>query len=168
LLAVGLLALSSGIALAQVNSGIKLDGDQPIQIESDKLEVRDAEAIAIFSGNVNVVQGATLLKAGKMTVYYVKEDGNGGATPTTSSQIDHLEVSDKVYLKSNDQVATGDAGSFDMKKNLMILTGKEVVLTQGGNIAKGCKLTVQTVTGQAQLESCGGRVQVQIQGSQSN
>ena len=38
-------------------SGLKLSGDKPIQIESDKLEVREAENIAIFTGNVSVVQG---------------------------------------------------------------------------------------------------------------
>ena len=36
------------------------------------------ENIAIFTGNVNVVQGPTLLKAGKMTVFYAKERRFGG------------------------------------------------------------------------------------------
>ena len=54
-------------------SGLKMSGDEPIQIESDQLEVREKENIAIFSGNVSVVQGPTLLKAGKLTVYYAKD-----------------------------------------------------------------------------------------------
>ena len=32
-------------------------GKEPIQIESDKLEVREAENMAIFTGNVNVDAG---------------------------------------------------------------------------------------------------------------
>ena len=72
------LPLGAAPALAQSRttsqlSGLKMSGDQPIQIESDKLEVREADSVAVFSGNVSVVQGPTLLKAGKMTVYYVKD-----------------------------------------------------------------------------------------------
>ena len=135
-------------------------------IDADKLEVREQESIAVFTGNVNVVQGDTLLKAGLMTVYYAK----GGGSPTSGSQrIERLEVRDKVYLKSKDQVATGDEGNFDVASNTLVLTGKEVVLTEGVNVAKGKKLTVNTQTGKSQLE---GRVQVLItpgsQGSQGN
>ena len=66
-----------------------MSGDQPIQIESDKLEVRESENLAIFSGNVSVTQGPTLLKSGKMTVYYAKD---GGSAATGSANIDRLEV----------------------------------------------------------------------------
>ncbi|WP_274630378.1 LptA/OstA family protein [Arvimicrobium flavum] len=158
LLAFVLLTLAAGSAVAQeaTGPGIRLAGDQPIQIESDKLEVREAESMAIFSGNVNVVQGDTLLKAGLMTVYYAK----GAGSPTSGSQqIERLEVKDKVYLRSKEQVATGDEGQFDVASNTLVLTGKEVVLTEGANVAKGRKLTVNTQTGKSQLE---GRVQVLI------
>ena len=67
-----------------------MSGDEPIQIESDKLEVREKENMAIFSGNVSVVQGPTLLKAGKLTVFYVK--GTDGSATAGTSAIDHLEV----------------------------------------------------------------------------
>ena len=165
LLLLGLVpALAQSGASSQV-SGLKLSGDQPIQIESDKLEVRQAESLAVFTGNVTVVQGPTLLKAGKMTVYYVKDPNAAakgteaaGAAMTGSANIDHLEVSSKVYIKSDDQVATGDNGTFDMKTQVLVLSGKEVVLSQGPNVLKGCKLTVQMKTGLANVDGCGGRV----------
>jgi lipopolysaccharide export system protein LptA len=172
--ALGLLASSMMIApvLAQeaatATTGIKLSGDQPIQIDADKLVVHDNEGTATFTGNVTVVQGATLLKAGSMIVYYVKgpkKDATGVAAPADAPKttgvagagaqdIDHLEVNDKVYVKSEDQVATGDHGTFDMKTEVLILTGNKVVLSQGDNVAVGCKLTAQLKTGEAQLESC--------------
>jgi len=170
-----LLLLGLVPSLAQSNasgqmSGLKLSGDQPIQIESDKLEVRQADSAAVFTGNVTVVQGPTLLKAGKMTVYYVKDpnaakgtEAAGASAMTGSANIDHLEVSNKVYVKSNDQVATGDSGTFDMKTQVLVLSGKEVVLTQGTNILKGCKLTAQMKSGLAQVDPCpGGRVVMSI------
>ena len=145
---------------ATSQSGLKLSGDQPIQIESDKLEVRQADSMAVFSGNVTVNQGPTLLKAGKMTVYYVK-DANadksaaaGASAMTGAANIDHLEVENKVYIKSNDQIATGDTGKFDMKTQVLVLSGKEVVLSQGDNVLKGCKLTVQMKSGLGNVEGC--------------
>jgi lipopolysaccharide export system protein LptA len=146
-------------------SGLKLSGDQPIQIESDKLEVREADNLAIFSGNVNVVQGPTVLKSGRMTVHYAKD---GGSATTGSASIDRLEVDDKVYVKSDTQVATGDRGVFDMKTEVLVLSGSEVVLSEGPNVLVGCKLTVQMKTGQAQVEGCkkgstgNGRVMMSI------
>lgn len=149
-------------------SGLKLSGDQPIQIESDKLEVREGESVAIFSGNVNVVQGATLLKAGSMKVYYAKDQGGAsgagaaGSATTGTANIDHLEVNDKVYIKSDTQVATGDKGTFDMKSEVLVLSGEKVVLSDGDNVLTGCKLTVQMKSGLAQVDACGGRVMMSI------
>jgi lipopolysaccharide export system protein LptA len=149
-------------------SGLKLSGKDPIQIESDKLEVRDADKIAIFSGNVSVVQGQTLLKAGKMTVYYA-DDGAGGSATTGSANIDRLEVENKIYVKSGTQVATGDKGIFDMRTEVLTMTGSQVVLSEGPNVLVGCRLTADMSTGEAQIEGCAdggkpgsGRVQVSI------
>ena len=156
LAATALMVLGAGPALSQSGarmSGLKLSNDQPIQIESDKLEVQQEQNVAIFTGNVNVVQGTTLMKAGKMTVYYIK--GAGSAT-TGSANIDHLEVDHKVYIKTDTQVATGDRGTFDMKSQVFTLSGKKVVLSEGSNVLVGCKLTVQMDTGLAQVDGCGG------------
>jgi lipopolysaccharide export system protein LptA len=168
-LALGLApALAQSKATSQL-SGLKLSGDKPIQIESDKLEVRQADSVAVFTGNVSVVQGPTVLKAGKMTVYYVKDAGAAakgteaaGAAMTGSANIDRLEVANKVYIKSDDQVATGDRGTFDMKTEVLVLSGSKVVLSQGDNVLVGCKLTVQMKSGLAQVDACGGRVMMSI------
>lgn len=144
-------------------TGLKLEGDKPIQIESDHLEVRENDGTAIFTGNVAVVQGDMLMRAGKMTVFY---DNQGGSVTSGTSNIDRLEVENKVYVKSDAQVATADSGSFDMKSEVLVLSGKEVVLTEGDNILVGCKLTVQMATGLANLEGC-GRVRMLVKpGSQ--
>lgn len=164
------LALSPTPLLAQEStpsrlSGLSMSSKEPIQIESDKLEVREAENIAIFTGNVSVTQGATLLKSGKMTVYYAED---GGSAATGSANIDRLEVDGKVYVKSNTQVATGDRGTFDMKTEVLVLSGKEVVLSEGPNVLVGCKLTVQMKTGEARVDGCpkgesgSGRVMMSI------
>ncbi|QND51569.1 LPS ABC transporter substrate-binding protein LptA [Phyllobacterium sp. 628] len=154
-----------------LNSGMKLSSDQPIQIDSDRLDVHNDVGTATFTGNVTVAQGTTLMKAGSMIVYYVKKpekteaekaadkaakkpDDKAAPSAAGAQDIDHIEVNDKVYVKSEDQVATGDHGTFDMKTQVLVLTGSKVVLSQGDNVGVGCKLTVQMKSGQAQLESC--------------
>ncbi|MBN9039147.1 MAG: LPS ABC transporter substrate-binding protein LptA [Rhizobiales bacterium] len=152
------------------SSGFQFGGDGPIEIESDKLEVRDHDNIAIFTGNVQLVQGKLLLKTVKMTVYY-KNSGGGGSD---NAQVDHMEAEGKVYIKQNDQVATGDQGTYDMGTGVLVLTGKEVVLTQGDNVVVGCKFVSNSKTGQSKLDGCGkggdsGRIKMLLQpGSQSN
>lgn len=151
-------------ALAQAQNrleGLALSNDQPIQIQSDRLDVDDNAGTALFTGNVEVTQGPTKLRAGKMKVYYV--DGGSGSAATGSSNIDRIEVDDKVYIKSGTQEATGDEGTFNMGTELLVLQGKRVVLSDGPNVVVGCKLTVQMKNGQAQVERCAGeRVILQL------
>jgi lipopolysaccharide export system protein LptA len=47
-----------------------------------------------------------------------------------------------------------------MASQTFVLTGDEVVLSEGQNVFKGCKLTVRMETGEAKLDSCGGRVEI--------
>lgn len=142
----------------QTMSGLAISNDKPIQIESDSLKIDDKDKIATFIGNVKVVQGDTTMRAGKMVVHY---EGSGSITGG-DSQIQHIDIYDKVYVKSGDQVATADTGSYDMPSHLMTLSGKQVVLTQGDNVFVGCKLIVHVDTSQANLESCGKRVMIQL------
>jgi len=141
--------------------GMQLSSDKPIQIASDKLEIHQEKNTADFSGNVEVVQGTTTMRAGHMTVYY-KGNGSAASAANGSTDIKSIEVKDKVFLSSGKQQATADTGSFDMEAQTFILKGKKVVLSEGENVFTGCQLTVYMATGEAKLESCGGRVQIQL------
>lgn len=148
------LIFSSFIANAQqANSrinGLGLSSKEPIQIESDRLDIDDDASSATFNGNVNVVQGDTLLKSGKMVVYYA----GGGSVSAGATDIEKIEVSGSVVLQSGNQTATADSGLFNMVAQTLVLTGKKVVLSQGDNILVGCKLTVKMQTGDARIDSC--------------
>jgi len=164
---------SQTVLAQQANFGLNLgNGREAIEIEADEMEMRDREGIAIFTGNVSVTQGDRILRAGRMVVHYDKPEttsaddgGAAGATGLGSTGIERLEVSDKVYVKSGAQIATGEQGVFDAKSNTLVMTGEKVVLLDGDNVATGCKLTAHMDTGRAFLESCtnsnrGGRVSI--------
>lgn len=149
ILVLGTLSATAQQANSRIN-GLGLSGDEPIQIESDRLDIDDGSSSAVFNGNVNVVQGDTLLKSGKMIVYYA----GGGSVTAGATDIEKIEVSGSVVLQSGNQTATADRGLFNMVAQTLVLTGKKVVLSQGDNILVGCKLTVKMQTGDARIDSC--------------
>jgi len=136
-------------------SGFKSGNKSPIQIEADRLEVIDKKAMAIFQGNVKVVQGGSVLKADKLKVFYNK--GAKGKKATQGNSIKKLEVSGTVYIRSEDNEATSDRGSFNMITEDVELAGN-VVLTQGKNIMTGCRLRANLKSGIAKMISnCSGK-----------
>ncbi|MBT9372137.1 LptA/OstA family protein [Rhizobium sp. CSW-27] len=166
--ATGLLAGLALVCLAQgaaaqsttkTMEGMKLSNDQPIQIQSDQLQIKDEEKKAYFTGNVQVVQGATTMRSGSMTVLY---KGEGTTVSSGQTDIDKIFIDDKVVLTSGTQQASADNGVFDMASQTFVLTGKQVVLSDGPNVFKGCKLTVHMETGEAKLDACGGRVEIML------
>lgn len=141
-----------GAAFAGFDTG---SGD-PIQIEADRLEVREGEKVAIYSGNVRVRQGGTVLEAPELRVFYSGEPTVDGAP---GSQVSRIEGGPGVAVRSGDQTATGDRAVLDMGRNLVTMTGN-VVLTQGPNVVRGERVVIDLATKQGRME--GGRVQTLI------
>lgn len=142
------------------DSGLALSNDKPIQIESDDLEIREQEKKAFFKGNVRVAQGEMTLRSNNMTVFY-KSGTNSIAAG--GADIDRIEVSGNVKLASATQQATANEGTFNMVTEVLVLNGNPVVLSEGGNVFTGCKLTVQMKSGLANLGRCNdGRVKILI------
>jgi len=150
--------------------GFSRNRNQPIQIEASSLEVHDRQKVATFRGKVHVRQGDTELRCNTLIVFY-EEDGAGatngarGGPPSTETQrIRRLEAKGNVIVTQKEQTATGDAGDFDMRKNLITLHGN-VVVSQGRNVLRGDRLTVDMTTAVSHLESTRGRVQGLLQPS---
>ncbi|TCT43024.1 LptA/OstA family protein [Martelella mediterranea] len=152
---------SSGVSLAQTTtmSGFQIADNQPININAEKMEVDDSQKLITFTGDVVAVQGENTVKSSRMVVRY-----KGGSTGLTSGQgdIDRIDLYNNVQLQSKAQSATADKGYFDMTTQHFVLTGDRVVLKEGANVFTGCKLTVNMVTSEANLDACGGRVQIQL------
>lgn len=162
LLLAGLLFLA-GPAFAQSTfetgfGGLGGESDEPIEIESDELEVRDQEGLAIFIGNVVVVQGESRMKTAQLTVHYdtenqgTEEPAPAAQGPGGSQQISKLVATGGVVVTTKEQTATGNTGTVDMKTNMLELDG-DVTLTQGQNVVNGNKLIVNLDTGHARVLS---------------
>ncbi|SNY91778.1 lipopolysaccharide export system protein LptA [Cohaesibacter sp. ES.047] len=135
---------SSAQGMTDVVSGLRTDPDAPIEIEADQLDIFDKKKVAIFKGRVVARQGDTLLNTASLTIHY-----SGGGAGTAQS-ITRLEANGGVKVSQKDQNATGDTAFVDMAKEVITLSGN-VVLTQGGNVLRGTKLTINMRSGAARL-----------------
>ena len=169
-----------GIASAQPNKGppnalqgFSQNRGQPVQIEALSLEVRDKDKVAVFNGNVRVVQGDTTMRCKSLVVYYEDKSKPGTPPVTTpmrtaapgpagSQSISKLEFKGGVTVTQKDQTATGDSGVFDMRTNTITLIGN-VTVSQGANIMRGERLTVDLTSGVSRVESGKNKVQLMIQ-----
>lgn len=156
LLAGGLAGALAGGAQAQAPQGsgtlnfdeIRHDDSQPIEINSDTLEVDQASGIARFSGDVLVTQGQLRLNAGVVEAHYA--GGEGGA----SGRLTTLAASQKVLINAGSASAQSDEARYDVDGRQIVMTGN-VVLTQAGNTVAGQRLTIDTESGTGRME---GRV----------
>ena len=57
--------------------GFQQNRGQPVQIEAARLEVRDKDKMATFSGNVKVVQGDTTMRCKTLVVFYEQQSKDG-------------------------------------------------------------------------------------------
>jgi len=172
-------ATESGTSVPNALQGFQQNRGQPVKIEASRLEVRDKDKVATFSGNVKVVQGDTTMHCKVLVVFYEKKDEAQGAQaaqaqsgakpgapmpaaapgPGGSSQINRLEAKGNVVVTQKDQTATGDTGLFDMKSNTVTMTGN-VLVSQGQNVLRGEKLVVDLTTGVSRVDSGGGMVRM--------
>jgi lipopolysaccharide export system protein LptA len=180
-------AQSAVTGVPNAMQGFSQNRDQPIQIESATLEMRDKKKEATFSGNVKVIQGDTTMTSKSLVVFY--ESNSAAAPPPANSKapaksapvqaapiqsatpgpggassIKRLEARGNVVVTQKDQVVTGETAVFDTKTNLVTMLGG-VVLTQGKNVLRGDRLLVDMTTGVSRVESDGGRVQGLFQSS---
>jgi lipopolysaccharide export system protein LptA len=127
------------------------NGKQPINIQSETLDYFDKEQKLIYTGKVIAVQGESKLKCSVLTIYLPpKTDGQQSSTPSSTSQVQHMDAVGPVTLVSKDQVGTGDHGVYDKVSDTVVLTGN-VTLSQGPNVTKGDKLVYNLKSSQAKV-----------------
>ena len=162
----GLLApVASAQSLNNAFGGFATDSNEPINIESDSLEVNDAKKTAIFRGNVVAVRGEMEMRTPELEVYYSGQVAGGatGGGPAgggasagpggKGSQLTRLRAKKKVLITSNNsQTAKSDWADFDVVEQ-KITIGGNVVVSQGKNIMKGEKLIIDLKTGESRFET---------------
>ena len=140
-------------SIADSFGGFSKKNNDPIKIEADALEVLDDKKVAIFSGNVKVVQGKFQLVSKKLKVTY--SGGVGGKKNKTKAGIKQIDASGKVAITTPDkQSATADWAKFDVLSKIVTIGGN-VVLSQSGNVMRGDTLVIDLNTGRSKFRTTG-------------
>lgn len=139
---------------------------QPINIDSDRLDVFDKEGRAVFNGNVVAVQGDSTMKCNTLNVFYEQSKGKDGSAGkagglaggglaggmSDNSSIKKIECRGPVTIVSKTQVATGDNADFDRVANKVFLVGN-AALSDGQNVTRGERIVYDLNTGRANVEA---------------
>ena len=107
---------------------------EPVDIDSNRLDIDDGAKTALFSGGVVATQAGAILKSPQLTVIYegavapqeqAAQDGTGG------TKVKQILAKDSVVLEqSSGETATSRTATFDTANNTAVLEG-DVVLMQG-------------------------------------
>ena len=152
-------AFAGVAALAQAQEPISAlkghDSNAPVDVVADRIEVQDRADRAIFAGNVHVTQGNLALDTVRLTVAYASSGG---------IQIQRLDASGGVTVKSPSETARGDFGVYDLDRKLITLVGN-VRLNRGESQILGSRLVIDLNSGRAVIDGgpagvaqSGGRV----------
>lgn len=131
----------------------------PIDIEANALDVDDNVKVAVFRGDVHVVQGDFDLRTAELHAHYSGQSaladpaaGSGGSGGE-GSKLTRIQAKRKVLVTSKGgQTATGDYADFDSAANTVTLSG-DVVLTQGQNVIHGSRLVIDMATGHTRIQT---------------
>ena len=121
------------------------NSDAPIDVSADRIEVQDRADRAIFAGNVHVRQDDLTLDTERLTVAYTSSGG---------VQIQRLDASGGVVVKSPTETARGDFGIYDLDRKLITLIGG-VRLNRADSLVVGSRLVIDLNTGRAVIDGGG-------------
>jgi lipopolysaccharide export system protein LptA len=110
----------SGIhaSFAAQSLGIGAQSDKPIQVYADEgIEWDQNTRQYIARGNAKAIQGTTTVYGDTLIAYY--EEISGGNT-----EIYRLDAIGRVRIVSPTETAYGDKGVYDVRKGVLVLTGK--------------------------------------------
>ena len=150
------LGTGPGIELVWAQVGTGYDTSLPIEITADSLEVQQDEQIAVFTGNVDAVQGELNLRADKLIVHY-------RTNAAESNSISMIEAFGNIFLSSPTEIAQGEKGVYNLDTDTIELTGG-VVLTRGESVIRGERLEMDLASGRSRV-SGGVATQGSSQGS---
>ncbi len=130
----------------------------PIRITSDRLDAYDDRSLVLFSGNVEAVQGDTVIHADNLYIYYNREAGGGNVISGVAEgtgNIDKIELQGNVIVKLNERTVTGGTAIFYNTEQKIVMTGNAVMM-EGENVIKGDRITVFLLENRGVVDGSGG------------
>ena len=128
-------ALALGLAMPAA-AQLSANGG-PIAYSADNLEYLDGQRQLVLTGNVEVAQDTSTLRADRLVLYFAQSarpnpaEGGFGA-----GDIERIVATGDVYYVRPEQTARGDNAVYEMKNDTVTFTGR-VVVASDENVIKG-------------------------------
>jgi lipopolysaccharide export system protein LptA len=150
-----------------MGANFKSDPNAPIEVEALVLDVNDKKHAAVYTGAVVARQGTFVVRTEEMTAHYSGETGLAAASQpvqrakatgpgTGGSELRRIEARRGVVVTgSEDQQATGEWATFDVKANTIVMGGN-VTVAQGKQIVRapaGMRLLIDLGSGVTRFEA---------------
>lgn len=141
--AVVLLLLLPVFLAAQAPNKLKMDKNQPIQIQSDRLDAYQEKKMVVFSGHAVATQGDKTIKADRLLIYYKdQKSGKKNALDIEAAgDLEKLEAHGSVVITQTNRVVTGNMAVFHQETQKIVMTGN-AVMREGKNVIKGERIVV--------------------------
>lgn len=118
--------------------GLAGSADALVDVTAQDLEMVDAERLAIFTGEVVVVQGTMTMRAPRLVALY----GEGGP----SDLINFTASGGRVEMDFDDQTTFSDEAFYDFEARILTLSGN-VEVVGGASTVQADQLIVDTRAG---------------------
>ncbi|MBK1693482.1 lipopolysaccharide transport periplasmic protein LptA [Chromatium weissei] len=135
---------------------LKTDAQQPLLIEADDVEVREADGTSVYVGHVQVTQGSLRLNAEHVTVYH-QEDHQPRFIIALGSPVKYRQQLDD---KQGEVQAFAKRMEYDAPKDELILIG-DGLLIQGEDRLTSERIIYDRARGQFRAGGS-GRVKITI------
>jgi len=147
--------LTTVLASQPSRAQIAPQGKGPVDITADQLVGHNKDCEAIYTGNAEALQDTSRLRANEMDFFNKKlpnaHPAAGADADPTCGELDRMEAHGNVYYVTPDRVVKGDNAIYTADNTTIVMTGTEVVATQGKNVVSGTRLIINTTTGEATM-----------------
>jgi lipopolysaccharide export system protein LptA len=127
-------------------------GSGAVNIEASEMEILETDKRAVFRGDVVAKRPGDTIRCQEMIVNYVDVKAADG---TSNTEVDNLDCKSAVTITTATQIITGDLAKFQLRRDLLEVTGN-VKVVQGKTVIRGPRLTVDLKSKRTKME--GGRV----------
>jgi lipopolysaccharide export system protein LptA len=135
LAALALMALSAPAQAQESGAGV-------VDIEAGEMEILETDKRAIFRGDVVAKRPSDTIRCQEMIVFYVEVKQADGSSNT---EVDKLDCKSAVTITTSTQTITGDLAVFQLRRNVLDVTGN-VKVVQGKTVIRGPRLNVDLKT----------------------
>jgi len=124
----------------------KVRSEEPIEINSEKIDIYRNKGEIIFINNVRAKQGEMILLSDNMTIFYNEQKEKDIIRP----EIKEIFAQDNVQFFSNKIHASGKTGNYNLSNSLITIRGN-VEMNEKGSTVFGEKMTYNVNTEETKI-----------------